>query len=418
MCRSSRSTRTELKPVTNVGTGVQVMAVRKPAGQQIPEFVAHAKANPGKLNFAIAGANNLSHLAPVLLFKLAGVELTMMPSRGEPQAIADLVAGNVDFYFGNASILLEQAKPAGSSCWRSALRSACRCTGPADGVRNLSGLRLRVVERLYGADGTPPDVIGKFRAAVIAIVKTPQMSERLGTQYPSRRAVGGGGRGRLRARSHQLCGSGEGGGHSGALMLSFVAATGMSSARMKSAAIRPRFENADRREDVESDWCGFGRTSSTPARVKKVHAKREIKQHVIVVGAGPVGLVTANLLVDEGIAVSLIETCEDLPRDLRASTFHPPTLDMLERFERCRPDDRAGVDLSDMAIPGSLRRRRRHLELARLSPHTVHPYRLQCEQWRLGELLYARIKDNPLATIQFGTTAVAARQRADGVEAT
>ena len=58
----------------------------------------------------------------------------------------------------------------------------------------------------------------------------------------------------------------------------------------------------------------------------------QIKQHVIIVGAGPVGLVTANLLADEGIPVTLVETCVDLPRDLRASTFHPPTLDMLERF--------------------------------------------------------------------------------------
>ena len=42
-------------------------------------------------------------------------------------------------------------------------------------------------------------------------------------------------------------------------------------------------------------------------------------------------------------------------------------------------------------------------ELARLSPDTGHPYRLQCEQWRLGEMLYARIKDNPLATVRLGT---------------
>ena len=58
----------------------------------------------------------------------------------------------------------------------------------------------------------------------------------------------------------------------------------------------------------------------------------EIRQHVIVVGAGPVGLVTANLLADAGLPVTLVEASDDLPRDLRASTFHPPTLDMLERF--------------------------------------------------------------------------------------
>jgi tripartite-type tricarboxylate transporter receptor subunit TctC len=99
----------KLMPVTNVGTGSQVVAVRRELPvKTLPEFLAHAKANPGKLNFAIAGANNISHLGPALLFKRAGVDLVMVPARGEPQAISDLMAGNADLYFGNASVLLQQ----------------------------------------------------------------------------------------------------------------------------------------------------------------------------------------------------------------------------------------------------------------------------------------------------------------------
>jgi 3-(3-hydroxy-phenyl)propionate hydroxylase len=144
--------------------------------------------------------------------------------------------------------------------------------------------------------------------------------------------------------------------------------------------------------------------------------RTELNQPVIIVGAGPVGLVTANLLIDEGLPVCLVETCPDLPRDLRASTFHPPTLDMLERFGV------VGRMVEQGLICPTWQFRDRHegviatFELARLSPDTGHPYRLQCEQWRLGELLYARIKDNPLATVQLGTKAVGARQSADGVE--
>ena len=63
-------------------------------------------ASPNKLNFGIAGFNNITHLAPVLLFKRAGVSLVMVPSRTETQAVADLIAGNIDFYYGNASSLL------------------------------------------------------------------------------------------------------------------------------------------------------------------------------------------------------------------------------------------------------------------------------------------------------------------------
>jgi 3-(3-hydroxy-phenyl)propionate hydroxylase len=144
--------------------------------------------------------------------------------------------------------------------------------------------------------------------------------------------------------------------------------------------------------------------------------RSDSRHPIIVVGAGPVGLVTANLLTDAGLPVTLVEACDDPPRDLRASTFHPPTLDMLERF---------GV-VSSMIAQGLIcptwQFRDRHegviatFELERLAPDTGHPYRLQCEQWRLGEMLYARLKKSPSATVRLGTKAIDARQTAEGVE--
>ena len=144
--------------------------------------------------------------------------------------------------------------------------------------------------------------------------------------------------------------------------------------------------------------------------------RTESTQHVIVVGAGPVGLVTANLLVDEGILVTLVETCVDLPRDLRASTFHPPTLDMLECFGVVGPMIQQGLICPNWQFRDRSEGVIATFELGRLSPDTQHPYRLQCEQWRLSELLYARLKGNPLAPIRLGTKAVAARQSDHGVE--
>ena len=97
----------QLVPVTNVGTGTQVIAIRRSLPvTTLAEFIAYAKANPGKLNFVIAGANNIAHLAPVLLFARAGVDVVMIPAKGGPQAVSDLMSGQVDFYFGNASELL------------------------------------------------------------------------------------------------------------------------------------------------------------------------------------------------------------------------------------------------------------------------------------------------------------------------
>ena len=137
---------------------------------------------------------------------------------------------------------------------------------------------------------------------------------------------------------------------------------------------------------------------------------------VIVVGAGPVGLVAASLLVEDGIPVTLVESSVDLPRDLRASTFHPPTLDMLERFGV------VGAMIEQGLICPTWQFRDRNegivatFELSRLLPDTNHPYRLQCEQWSLGELLHARLKDNPLVTIRLGTRTTAVRQNGDAVE--
>lgn len=55
-------------------------------------------------------------------------------------------------------------------------------------------------------------------------------------------------------------------------------------------------------------------------------------RRVLIVGAGPVGLVAAISLLERGVPVTVLEASSDLAVDLRASTFHPPTLDYLDRL--------------------------------------------------------------------------------------
>lgn len=108
---------------------------------------------------------------------------------------------------------------------------------------------------------------------------------------------------------------------------------------------------------------------------------------VLIAGAGPVGLVAAAALSDAGIPVLVVEAERDLPDGLRASTFHPPTLDMLEQFGV------VGAMLAQGLIcPTWQYRDRAHgviatFDLSLLAGDTGHPYRLQCEQWRLTRLL-------------------------------
>jgi tripartite-type tricarboxylate transporter receptor subunit TctC len=172
---------TRLVPVTNVGTGSQVIAIKRSLPvDNLTEFLAYAKANPGKLNFAAAGTNNISHLGPVLLFKRAGVDVVMVPSRGEPQAIADLMAGNVDFYFGNMSVLLPQRDHPAIKLL--AVGAAQRLPVAPDlptVSETVPGFVFASWNGLLVPTGTPDDIVEKLREAVTAMVKAPKMSAHL-----------------------------------------------------------------------------------------------------------------------------------------------------------------------------------------------------------------------------------------------
>ena len=170
-----------LTPVTNVGTGSQVIAVKRSLPvNNLAEFLAYAKANPKKLNFAAAGTNNISHLAPLLLFARAGVEVVMVPSRGEPQAISDLMAGNVDFYFGNTSVLLSQKDH--PSIRLLAVGTAQRVPSAPDlptASETVPGFVFASWNGFLVPNGTPEDIIEKLRGAIADMVKAPEMSARL-----------------------------------------------------------------------------------------------------------------------------------------------------------------------------------------------------------------------------------------------
>ena len=170
-----------LTPVTNVGTGSQVIAIKRSLPvNNLAEFLAYAKANPKKLNFAAAGTNNISHLAPLLLFARADVDVVMVPSRGEPQAISDLMAGNVDFYFGNTSVMLSQKDH--PSIKLLAVGTAQRIPSAPDlptASETVPGFVFASWNGFLVPNGTPEDIIEKVRGAIADMVKAPEMSARL-----------------------------------------------------------------------------------------------------------------------------------------------------------------------------------------------------------------------------------------------
>lgn len=139
------------------------------------------------------------------------------------------------------------------------------------------------------------------------------------------------------------------------------------------------------------------------------------QRRVIIAGAGPAGMVAAAYLAGEGIPVTIVEQARDLPDDLRASTFHPPTLDMLTRFGVVERMIAQGL------VCPTWQFRDRHsgviatFEMGRLAGDTAHPYRLQCEQWRLTRMLRDLLAANPDVTFLYDAKATGVVQDADGV---
>ena len=171
----------QLMPVVNVGTGTQMIAIRRSLPvKTLPEFLAHAKANPGKLNYVIAGANNIAHLAPALLFARAGVDVVMIPAKSGPQAVQDLMAGQVDFYFGNTSELLPHAE---SDKIRLIAVGTPQRLSVAPNLPTVAesfpGFEFSSWNGFSVPAGTPEAIVNAIHSEIAALAKTDAVRERL-----------------------------------------------------------------------------------------------------------------------------------------------------------------------------------------------------------------------------------------------
>lgn len=98
-------------PLTRIASVANVMVVYAGLGiTNVPDFVSHAKANPGKLNAGSSAAGTPTHLASILFNVMAGVNIVNVQYKGAAQALADLMAGQVQLQFTSPVVAMPQAK--------------------------------------------------------------------------------------------------------------------------------------------------------------------------------------------------------------------------------------------------------------------------------------------------------------------
>lgn len=175
----------DFAPVSLLTTQPYVLAVSLslPANS-VSQLVAHAKANPGKLTYGSAGTGGGAHLAGEMFKQVAAIDMVHVPYKGNGPAIIDLIAGQISMMIGSISSLHPHAtaKKLRLLAVASARRSAAAPEIPTFAEGGIAGYQVRGWNCLVAPRGTPPAVIKRLNAEIVAGFNQPDMLERLTKQ--------------------------------------------------------------------------------------------------------------------------------------------------------------------------------------------------------------------------------------------
>jgi tripartite-type tricarboxylate transporter receptor subunit TctC len=168
-------------PVASIASIPLVMDVNSSVpAKTVPEFIAYAKANPGKINMASAGNGTPHHVAGELFKMMAGVDMVHVPYRGEALALSDLISGQVQLLFGTmlASLGYIRAGKLRALAVTTATRSDALPDVPTVG-EFLPGFEARGWYGIVVTKATPAQIVEKLNKEINAALADPNMKKRL-----------------------------------------------------------------------------------------------------------------------------------------------------------------------------------------------------------------------------------------------
>jgi tripartite-type tricarboxylate transporter receptor subunit TctC len=172
----------DLAPVSVIGTYPNIIAVANNSQfNKLEDFIAYAKANPGKVSWASPGVGTVPHLSGELFKHMTGLEMTHVPYRGMTDGLmTDLMTGRVDLMFNTTGSLLQPVK---SKQLRGlAVTTASRFPGAPElltvAESGVPGYDVSSWYGLYAPAKTPADIIKKINADMIAILADPAVKQK------------------------------------------------------------------------------------------------------------------------------------------------------------------------------------------------------------------------------------------------
>lgn len=171
----------DFTPVSNVGTNPFVLGVHVSVpATSLKELIALAKAKPGAINYASGGNGSISHLSGALFALRTGSNMTHIPYRGGGPAVADLVAGQVQMYFGNASELIQHSR--GGKIRLLGISSEKRAAQlpeiPAI-AESFPGFRTITWNGVLAPTGTPAAIVDRLSRDMQRAIREPGVADRL-----------------------------------------------------------------------------------------------------------------------------------------------------------------------------------------------------------------------------------------------
>jgi tripartite-type tricarboxylate transporter receptor subunit TctC len=142
----------------------------------LQEFIAYAKANPGKLNYASQGNGSLSHVGTALLEQTTGTQMTHVPYKGSGPAIQDVLAGQVQVFMTTPPSVMQHVQAGKLKAY--AVTGKTRHPGlpnvPTTAEAGLPGFELEAWVGLFAPAGTPPAVVQTLTEKVQAALATAE----------------------------------------------------------------------------------------------------------------------------------------------------------------------------------------------------------------------------------------------------